>query len=149
MSSEISGLLASEASLIPNISLTIYDVERRSGSGSPERRRRQAGIPSTTASPRIARACLRWGSHVTTRSNAFRLHTRIELLSKDLQTPPDQFDPARDRVIGRYWGSARIERALETDHPDMPDYARNPERLPPIEQFYKFFVRAVSTSHAP
>lgn len=80
-------------------------------------------------------------SRVTTRSNAFRLHFRVQALGKHPDTPANQFDPLRDHVIADQRGSASIERVLQTDHPDLPAYLQQPDSAPQIERFYRYEVR--------
>ena len=78
---------------------------------------------------------------VTTQSNVFRLHYRIQEIAKGPRTAPDQFEEGQDAIASDYQSSKILERVLSPLHPDLPSYQRervDPESLPRIEQFYEF-----------
>lgn len=68
---------------------------------------------------------------LTTRSNVFRVHTRVEVIRKARQSDPDRFDPDLDTIVGRYRGSTMVERYINpTDnHPDFADPANADEDM--------------------
>ncbi len=82
-------------------------------------------------------------SRLTTRSNVYRLHYRVQRLAKHAESSPGRFEPELDSVIDEQRGSSIIKRVLDTDHPDLPNYARDPDRLPSIDAFYEFRVREI------
>ena len=80
---------------------------------------------------------------VTTRSNVFRLHFRIQEITKGPGSPPERFIPEEDTVTVDRQGSKILERVLNHQHPELPSYAgRNVVQagLPRIEQFYDYRV---------
>ncbi len=85
-------------------------------------------------------------SRLTTRSNAFRLHYRIQILNKNERSAPDRFDPEHDSVVSDHHGAKVIERKLNNESPDLPNFLstagkfRNRSRL---ESFYQVIVRDV------
>lgn len=76
---------------------------------------------------------------LTTKSNTYTVHYRVQALKKLLTTPPDQWVENKDAVVGEYRGSSTLERYLDTGDKTIPDYATasNPD---PIDRFYKFRV---------
>jgi len=79
---------------------------------------------------------------LTTRSNVFRVHFRAQVLQKARSTPPDRFDPLRDRVTGEFRGDALIERFLppQPDDPDgYPDPATDPQ-APSFDRYYHYRI---------
>ncbi|MFT5187564.1 MAG: hypothetical protein ACI9DF_000194 [Verrucomicrobiales bacterium] len=82
-------------------------------------------------------------SHLTTRSNAFRLHYRIQTITKGDRSAPNQFDPANDTIAEDHQGSKVLERVLDSRHPDLPDYQGLRFDLadrPRLERFYQVIV---------
>lgn len=84
---------------------------------------------------------------LTTKSNSYTVHVRVQTLAKSLNTPPAAFvDPKRsgatDSVTGEYRGSFEIERyldpnALEASGLDLATVS--PESpTTPLGQFYKY-----------
>lgn len=83
-------------------------------------------------------------SRLTTRSNAFRIHYRIQLIEKSPDSPADRFDPNSDRITDEKRGAKVLERIL--DSKAVPDaYLRLYETTdrPRLEQFYRTLVRDV------
>lgn len=79
---------------------------------------------------------------LTTKSNTFTIHVRAQSLKKARGTAPAEWNELRDQVTGEYRGSQTIERYIDTNDPDIPDYAI-PTEDRPISNYYKF--RVVST----
>ncbi len=79
---------------------------------------------------------------LTTKSNTFTVHYRVQTLQK-IKTDPNQgqWVEGQDVVTGEARGSVTLERYLDTSDTRIPDYATetspNPE---PIDDFYKFRV---------
>jgi uncharacterized protein (TIGR02600 family) len=59
---------------------------------------------------------------VTTRSNTFRVHFIAQALVKARSTASDTITTA-DNVVGEYRGSAVIQRYLDPQRKDLPDFA--------------------------
>ncbi len=76
---------------------------------------------------------------LTTKSNTYTVHYRVQTLSKTRSTPDNQWVEGKDAITGEYRGSSTIERYLDTNDKTIPDYATasNPK---PIDNFYKFRV---------
>lgn len=65
---------------------------------------------------------------LTTRSNVFRVHMTVQTLRKVRGTDVSSFDEeGGDRVAGEYRGSAVIERYLDPQRRDLPDYLVMPD----------------------
>lgn len=60
---------------------------------------------------------------LTTQSNTYRVHFWAEAVQKARHSDPEVFDPLVDVVTGRYRGSALIERYIDPEDPDLPDFA--------------------------
>ena len=61
-------------------------------------------------------------ARLTTRSNACKLHFRIEVLKKSTETLVDSFVEGVDRVTGVKNGAKRLIRQLDVNDPRIPDY---------------------------
>lgn len=80
-------------------------------------------------------------ARVTTKSNTFKVHYRAQIIKKAKGTDPGQWDPLMDQVVAEYRGSSIVERYVEPNDPDIPDYADSSGgSAPTIDQFYKFRV---------
>ena len=76
---------------------------------------------------------------LTTKSNSFTVHMVAQSITKVKGTDPDTFDVRRDKVTAEYRGSAIIERTIDPNDPDIPDYPRNPDRdNPNLDLFYTY-----------
>lgn len=81
-------------------------------------------------------------SRLTTQSNTWRVHYRVQTLKKSRGSEFDQFDSTMDSVVGEKRGSAIIERYIDPRDPDLPDYAAasDPLSLPPLDKFYRYRI---------
>lgn len=78
---------------------------------------------------------------LTTRSNVFRVHVIAQTLRKSRESDPAKFDPELDTFVGEYRGETLVERSIDPNDPDIPDYAGNPGAdLPRLDQFYSYRV---------
>jgi uncharacterized protein (TIGR02600 family) len=79
---------------------------------------------------------------ITTQSNTFRVHYRVQTLGKARSTDPTIFNSTQDSVTSEYRGSALIERRLDpTTLPGGTDYATpNLAAMPNLSNFYSFRV---------
>jgi uncharacterized protein (TIGR02600 family) len=84
---------------------------------------------------------------LTTKSNSYTVHVRVQTLTKNLKTPPGSFvDPKRggatDTVTGEYRGSFEIERYLDPNalKESGLDLASVDPESPsqPLGEFYKY-----------
>lgn len=74
---------------------------------------------------------------VTTKSNTFTVHMKVQTLAKVRGGNPEIWDENRDKVTGEYQGSATFERFIDPNHPGLPDFAVNGGNL---DEFYQFRV---------
>lgn len=83
---------------------------------------------------------------VTTRSNTFQVHMRVQTLKKARSTPPDKFVPGTDLVASEYRGSAVVERYLDLNDPALNtanrlDYASgNPLTKDSLDELHRFRI---------
>lgn len=84
---------------------------------------------------------------ITTKSNTFKVHYRAQVLRKAKGTTPSQWDPLVDQVVAEYRGSSIVERYVDPNDADLPDYVAAVKagggtgiNAPTIDQFYKFRV---------
>ncbi len=76
---------------------------------------------------------------VTTKSNVYTIYMRCQAVKKVAGTPPDKFDPKKDKVIGAYRGSATIERFIDPNDKELRDY-KPTDPNSSVEKFYRFRV---------
>jgi uncharacterized protein (TIGR02600 family) len=88
---------------------------------------------------------------VTTKSNTFTVHVRVQTLKK--ANPPGGLSPedqeewwsewneSKDKVLSEYRGSTTIERYIDASDPRLPDFA-NRNTLLTLDDFYKFRIVA-------
>ncbi len=77
---------------------------------------------------------------LTTRSNVFTVHYRVQKLKKSSVGSAAQWDEVKDQVLGEYRGSTMIERYIDASDPTLPDFTTASGNL---DNYYKF--RVVST----
>jgi uncharacterized protein (TIGR02600 family) len=111
-------------------SMAAYWANKRlTGDNSRER-------PYTTIYPRL-----------TTKSNTFTIHVRVQSLQKNEASSPAAWDESKDVVTGEYRGFQTIERYADPNARNFPDYA-DPLVSTPISSFYKTRILA-SKQFAP
>jgi uncharacterized protein (TIGR02600 family) len=78
-------------------------------------------------------------SLVTTKSNSYTIHWRVQVLEKATSTSPGTWVESVDRVRAEYRGSTLVERYIDPNDTTVPDYAKdsNPR---PIHEFYKWRI---------
>ncbi|MDB2497325.1 Verru_Chthon cassette protein A [Verrucomicrobiales bacterium] len=78
---------------------------------------------------------------LTTRSNVYRVHVMAQTLRKSRDSDPTKFDPELDTFVGEYRGETVVERSIDPNDPEIPDYAKNPgSDLPRLDQFYTYRI---------
>ncbi|HEX4086013.1 MAG TPA: Verru_Chthon cassette protein A [Chthoniobacteraceae bacterium] len=79
---------------------------------------------------------------LTTKSNTFTVHYRVQALKKSRNTNPAEWVEGTDQVTGEYRGYSTIERYLDTTSSGIPDYATasSPQAPQSMDSFYKFRV---------
>ena len=78
---------------------------------------------------------------VTTKSNAYTVHLRVQVLRKRTTTDPATWVEGQDQVASEYRGSSTVERYIDPGDPGLKDFAKNPQLS--MDDYYKF--RIVST----
>ena len=82
-------------------------------------------------------------SRVTTKSNTFTVHWRAQALQKVPGTAAETWDDTKDRMAAELRGSTLIERYIDPNATNIPDYATNPTATP-LSNYYKW--RTISES---
>ncbi len=80
---------------------------------------------------------------LTTKSDSYTVHFRVQSLQKVTGTDPMKWVEDRDRISSEFRGSSLIERYLDPSDPDLPDFADPQNSSKTLENMYKF--RVVST----
>jgi len=78
---------------------------------------------------------------LTTKSNVYTVHYRVQALRQSPTSTPGAWDEQVDKVVGEFRGSTTIERYISPSDP-IPDYASvsDPLSLPDLGGFYKWRV---------
>lgn len=85
---------------------------------------------------------------LTTRSNTYQVHMRVQTIKKARSTDPNKFVVGTDTTGADYRGSAVIERYIDLNDPALQpskglDYANsNPTTKPSLETFHRFRIIA-------
>ena len=80
-------------------------------------------------------------SRVTTKSNSFTVHMRVQVLKKRKSASPSDdsiWDENADTVTAEHRGATEIERYVDTSDPTLPDFATKPDAV--LDRFYKFRI---------
>jgi len=80
-------------------------------------------------------------SRLTTKSNTYTVHVRVQTLKKITGTSSTQWVEGKDLVTGEYRGSSLIERYVDTSDTNLPDFTS--ASSPSVEGYYK--IRVVSS----
>jgi hypothetical protein len=89
--------------------------------------------PYTTIYPRL-----------TTRSNTYRVHYRVQAIKKYPGSDAGTWTEGRDIVTSEGRGSVLIERFLDAKDTTIPDYASSPTATPTLESRYQFRILSVN-----
>jgi uncharacterized protein (TIGR02600 family) len=78
-------------------------------------------------------------SKLTTKSNTFTVHVRVQSLMK-LRSDPQQnsWTDGKDKILGEFRGSFAIERYIDPSDPNIPDFAVDPTET--LDSHYRFRV---------
>jgi len=77
---------------------------------------------------------------VTTKSNTYTVHYKVQVLKKTTSSVDASWDEAKDKVAGEYRGSTTIERYIDPNDTSIPDYGANPSVSPDLDAFYKWHI---------
>ncbi len=72
-----------------------------------------------------------------TRSNVFKVHFRVQLISKSRSTPVNEWNVETEKIIAEQRGAAVIERYLDPNDPDIPDMTAGNIAL---DEFYRYRI---------
>jgi uncharacterized protein (TIGR02600 family) len=78
---------------------------------------------------------------LTTKSNTYTVHYRVQALKKRRNSDPTLWEDGKDLVAGDYRGSTVMERFIDPNQAGLPDYAANPDAAPAIDTFYRWRIR--------
>ena len=81
---------------------------------------------------------------VTTKSNVFTVHYRVQILRQRISADPAAaalLQEGRDQILAEHRGSTLLERYLDPADPAQPDFAdwKNPSQAA-VDDFYKFRI---------
>ena len=76
---------------------------------------------------------------LTTKSNTFTVHYKAQALKKAYKTPTI-WNEDKDKVVGEYRGSTTIERYINPNDRNIPDYGKDPNAIPDLGSYYKWRV---------
>jgi hypothetical protein len=78
---------------------------------------------------------------LTTRSNTYTVHMRVQALKKRAGSDPVVWEDGRDLITSEFRGSRTLERFINPNDRDIPDYAQSPSDIPnlrTLDHFYKW-----------
>lgn len=75
---------------------------------------------------------------LTTKSNSYTVHYRVQVLKKNPSTAANQWDEGKDTVLSESRGSSLIERYIDPNDPRLPDFATTSGAN--IDDYYRFRV---------
>ena len=79
---------------------------------------------------------------VTTKSNTYQVHYRVQLLKKRTNSDQTTWVEGRDQVVSEYRGSSILERYIDPNDPRLPDFATLSlsSTNAVIDKYYRFRV---------
>jgi uncharacterized protein (TIGR02600 family) len=75
---------------------------------------------------------------VTTKSNTFTVHYKVQMLKPAPSTPATAWNETAGHVISEYRGSTLIERYVDPSDPTLPDFITNTSGN--LDNYYKFRI---------
>ncbi len=82
---------------------------------------------------------------LTTKSNTFKVYYKVQVL-KNTNSTPSTWDESKGVVTGEFVGSTTIERYLDPNNKEIPDYATDPAASS-LDNYYQW--RTVATDGFP
>lgn len=79
---------------------------------------------------------------LTTKSNTFRVHARVQVLKKARDSDHETFDPDKDTVASEWRGETLLERYIDPNNDSIPDYAGAGNALGKenLDRFYQYRI---------
>jgi uncharacterized protein (TIGR02600 family) len=81
-------------------------------------------------------------ARLTTKSNTYTVHYRVQSLKKNRSTPANQWVEGKDLGMGEIRGATTVERYIDLGNPNLPDFAQASSAS--AEDFYK--IRTIGSS---
>ena len=75
-----------------------------------------------------------------TRSNVFQVHYRVQLIRKSRSTAVDTVDLTKDQFAAEYRGSTTVERYLDPNDKEVPDFASTGNTTQALDDFYRYRI---------
>ena len=75
---------------------------------------------------------------VTTKSNTYTVHMRVQVLRKRTTTDPATWVEGQDQVASEYRGSSTVERYIDPGDTGLKDFAKDPKLS--MDDYYKFRI---------
>lgn len=72
-----------------------------------------------------------------TRSNVYKVHYRVQLISKSRSTPANQWNVESEKITAEQRGAVTIERYLDPNDPNIPDMTSSTLAL---DDFYRYRI---------
>ncbi|MEI6536178.1 MAG: Verru/Chthon cassette protein A, partial [Verrucomicrobiaceae bacterium] len=77
-------------------------------------------------------------SRLTTKSNVYTVHFRVQVLKKSRSSDVAKWDETKDSVLSEHRGSSLIERYIDAADTTLPDFATDLTKS--LDAYYKFRV---------
>ena len=79
---------------------------------------------------------------LTTKSNTFRIHARVQVVKKARDSDHETFDPDKDAISGEWRGETLLERYNDPNNSGIPDYAKSGNALNKenLDRFYQYRI---------
>jgi len=76
---------------------------------------------------------------LTTKSNTFTVHYKVQSLKNPIGTAPNQWNESRGTITGELRGSTTLERYLNPNNSGLPDYATSSDSKS-VDNYYRWRV---------
>lgn len=83
-------------------------------------------------------------SRITTKSNTYKIHMRVQALKQTGAGGWDNWDESKDQVMSEYRGSASIERYVDPNDTSIPDFASPANYSKNLAPYYRWRTAAVT-----
>ncbi|CAN5438443.1 hypothetical protein BH09VER1_BH09VER1_46320 [soil metagenome] len=77
---------------------------------------------------------------LTTKSNSYVVHYTVQALKQAKTATAGQWNEGRDSIVGEYRGSTGVERYIDPNNPNIPDYRTNTSAQPDLASAYKWRI---------
>jgi uncharacterized protein (TIGR02600 family) len=84
-------------------------------------------------------------SRVTTQSNTYTVHIRVEAIKRATSSPIGTFVPGRDQITGEWRGSYQIERYIDPKDPQFASVDFASGSLKSLGPYYRFRILGTTT----